>query len=67
MYQGNPFRERAPAHCNVEFFEVCDARGRLDRVRRFTITECVAALKLPDLQKSVRRAIKLRLEKLTGT
>lgn len=38
--------------------------GRLQRVQRFTATECRAALKLPDLQKTVRVAIERRLRKL---
>lgn len=65
MYLGNPFRHRAPAHYNVEFFETCDIPGRLRLVREFSVAECVAALRLAGLQKTVHRAIERRLTQLT--
>lgn len=37
---------------------------RLRCVRNFTVEQCEAALKLADLQKTVRRAIEVRLRKL---
>ena len=41
-----------------------DADSRLECVKEFSAEQCRAALKLPDLQKSVRLAIERRLRKL---
>lgn len=41
-----------------------DVQSRLDCVRQFDLVECRAALKLPDLQKTVRVAVERRIRKL---
>ena len=44
----------------------CDAQSRLDRVKRMTVPQLVAAIDWPDTQKTVRIAAARRLRKLTG-
>lgn len=47
--------------------ERIEERGADDRVRMiesFNIPQCEAALRLPDIQKTVRRALERRLRKL---
>jgi len=41
-----------------------DAESRLDKVKRFSTVECRQALRLPDLQKTVRIGIERRLRRL---
>jgi len=44
--------------------EAIDVESRLHRVKKFSRRELLAALEVPDLQKTVRRAIERRLIKL---
>ena len=37
---------------------------RLDMVKKFNVAQCRAALKLPYIQKTVRKALERRLRKL---
>jgi hypothetical protein len=46
--------------------EYVDAASRLHAVKEFSAEDCRAALKLPDLQKTVRLAVERRLRKLEG-
>jgi hypothetical protein len=41
-----------------------DAASRLDRVQRFDLDQCRAALLVPDLQKTVENKIRSRIRKL---
>lgn len=43
---------------------VCAADDRIRMVKSFDRLQCEAALKLPDLQKTVRRALLIRVKKL---
>ncbi len=44
--------------------QAADVESRLDLVARFNAAKCRAALQMPDLQKTVRRAVERRLRKL---
>ena len=44
--------------------QTTDASGRLEKVKEFDAIQCRAALRLPDLQGTVRQAIERRLRKL---
>ncbi len=44
--------------------EYVDATSRLERVKEFSAEECLAALELTGLQKTVRAAVERRLRKL---
>jgi hypothetical protein len=44
--------------------ETVDAGGRLEAVKSFSKMDCRAALKMPDLQKTVRQAIERRLKRM---
>jgi len=42
----------------------CDAADRVRMVKDFDRAQCLAALKTPELQKSVEKAIHVRLRKI---
>jgi hypothetical protein len=44
--------------------EIVDAESRLEAVKSFSKMDCRAALKMPDLQKTVRLAIERRLKRM---
>lgn len=44
--------------------QTIDSAGRIMAVKNFNAAQCRAALKLPDLQATVRQAIERRLRKL---
>lgn len=57
----NPFF--AYASYGHQFYDV-GATDRIARVRHFDRKQCLAALALPDLQKTVARAIERRLRQI---
>jgi hypothetical protein len=44
--------------------QTVDAAGRIESVKKFDAKQCRAALKLPDLQATVRQAIERRQKQL---
>lgn len=44
--------------------QTVDVAGRVEHVKHFNTAQCRAALKLPDLQATVRQAIERRLRRL---
>lgn len=61
MINGNPFLSESYGHVSGAL----DTKSRLDKVKRFNLEECEAALKVDGLQKSVEKAIHSRIRKLT--
>ncbi|MCA8013577.1 hypothetical protein LGM38_16125 [Burkholderia vietnamiensis] len=57
----NPFL--GPRYGNVQT-QYCRADDRIRMVREFDRVKCEAALEVPNLQKTVRRAVLARLKKL---
>jgi len=59
--EANPFYART--YCGIDSYWL-DAESRLARVREFDSDQCLAALKVEDLQKTVRLAIECRIRRL---
>lgn len=57
----NPFL--AATYEGREFYDIV-AEDRIRRVKHFDRAQCLAALALPDLQKTVARAVERRLRQL---
>jgi hypothetical protein len=58
---------RDPFAISDSVYQTCsyvDAASRLEAVKSFSKMDCRAALKMPDLQKTVRRAIERRLKRM---
>lgn len=61
MNQDDPFKAGCYGGFQTYYLTVED-RNR--RVKEFTLSECQAALGIPDLQKSVERAVRRRIYRL---
>ncbi|PWG61729.1 hypothetical protein [Sediminicurvatus halobius] len=57
----NPF---ITGHFNGHPVGHTDAQSRIEAARRFDRAQCLAALEVPGLQKTVRNAVERRLRKL---
>jgi hypothetical protein len=57
----NPFK--GPRYGEIQTYTLA-AEDRVARVKRFDRRQCLAALALPDLQKTVARAVERRLRQL---
>jgi hypothetical protein len=63
--QSNPFYSGTTTIGGKETYYFCmTAEDRISRVKTFTRAECLAALRLQDLQKSVFVAVNRRLKEL---
>lgn len=57
----NPFAVQL--HGGIQAY-TCSADDRISRVQHFDRKQCLAALALPDLQRTVARAVERRLRQL---
>jgi hypothetical protein len=65
VYKRDPFAVKAPPGWGVKYTRWCTAKDQIDQIRRnFTAAECRAALRLPDLAKTVRAAAEAKLRRL---
>ena len=64
MYKGNPFADKSPRGERPAYTMTCCVQDRILRVRGFTEKECRAALEMMSLEKTVRKAVDVRLRKL---
>lgn len=59
--ENNPFA--GPKYGDIQTYHL-GADDRIQAVKAFTREQCLAALEVPGLQKTVERAVKVRLRRL---